>query len=197
MNVGLENSLETHNALLFLITKETHLLGKLLKENFQCDFLLIKVEVPYDRVKSDQIDLGLNPEMKYDLAEMEAIAHTRQAHLMNSSSVSSSSFDKEQLRSLKEEKLALDQEIQTLKEDVTFKMNELETANKSIADKERHNKQLQRDIQHRDAQLRNNKTKIQELLESLGMKETQLKNSEKEIDSLKNDLKKQDLRFEK
>lgn len=158
--------------MLFLITKETHLLGKLLRDNFQCDFLLIKVEVPYERVKSDLIDLELNPEFKMDQAQLEAIAHTRQAHLINQESSGMSVIEKEQLRGLKEEKMALDQEIQTLKEDVNFKMAELETANKSIADKERHNKQLQRDIQHRDAQLRNNKTKIQELLESLGQKET-------------------------
>lgn len=99
-------------------------------------------------------------------------------------------MDMEKIKMLQEEKQLLEQETQGLKDDLNLRLQELETSNKSIADKERHNKQLQRDIQYRDAQLRNNKTKIQELLESLSMKETQNKNLEKDIDNLKNDVKK-------
>jgi len=44
---------------------------------------------------------------------------------------------------------------------------------------------------------RTNKTKIQELYEQLSQKETQLTNCEKEIDNLRNDQKKAELRFDK
>lgn len=56
---------------------------------------------------------------------------------------------------------------------------------------------LKKDVQHHENQQRTNKTKIQELFEQLSKKEIELKNSEKELDNLRNDIKKQELRFDK
>lgn len=39
--------------LLFLITKETELLGEMVKNEFACDFLLIKFEQPFNEMKYD------------------------------------------------------------------------------------------------------------------------------------------------
>lgn len=53
LNCGINNDLRTHNILLFLITKETELLGEMIKNEFGCDFLLIKFEQPFMEMKYD------------------------------------------------------------------------------------------------------------------------------------------------
>ena len=53
MNCGIDNNLQTHNVLLFLITKETELLGEMIKNEFCCDFLLLKFEQPFVDMKYD------------------------------------------------------------------------------------------------------------------------------------------------
>lgn len=47
LNFGIENSLETHNVFLFVISKETEYFGKVLKSEFKCDFILVKHEAPF------------------------------------------------------------------------------------------------------------------------------------------------------
>lgn len=53
LNCGIDNNLETHNVMLFLITKETELLGEMINNQFSCDFLLIKFEQPLVDMKYD------------------------------------------------------------------------------------------------------------------------------------------------
>lgn len=48
-----------------------------------------------------------------------------------------------------------------------------------------------------EGNLRVNKTKLQEIIEQLSEKDQQFKNKEKEVDNLKSDIKKIELRFEK
>jgi chromosome segregation ATPase len=86
--------------------------------------------------------------------------------------------------------------MKDLNEEIKRLNVELETANKSIWDKERAIKQDKREIDHQDNVLRTNKTKLQEVFEQLNVKELNLKNSEKEIDNLRADIKKNELRFE-
>lgn len=86
--------------------------------------------------------------------------------------------------------------MKDLNEEIKRLNVELETANKSIWDKERAIKQDKREIDHQDNVLRTNKTKLQEVFEQLNIKELNLKNSEKEIDNLRADIKKNELRFE-
>lgn len=74
---------------------------------------------------------------------------------------------------------------------------DLDTANKSIYDKERQGKADKRDIQYVETQLRNTKTKLQEVIEQLTRKETEYTNAEKEKDNLNAEIKKHELRFEK
>jgi len=38
---------------MFLITNQTPSLGKLLKNHFKCEFLLVKYEIPYETLKSE------------------------------------------------------------------------------------------------------------------------------------------------
>jgi len=70
---------------------------------------------------------------------------------------------------------------------------ELETASKSIMDKERQIKSDKMDIQHHEGTNRNNKTKIQELLEQLSHKETENMNSAKTMDNLQSEIKRKDI----
>jgi chromosome segregation ATPase len=97
---------------------------------------------------------------------------------------------------LKDDKCDLEQQARDLNEEIKRLNVELETANKSIWDKERAIKQDKREIDHQDNVLRTNKTKLQEVFEQLNVKELNLKNSEKEIDNLRADIKKNELRFE-
>lgn len=97
---------------------------------------------------------------------------------------------------MKDDKFDLEQQIKDLTEEAKRLNDELETANKSIWDKERAIKQDKREIDHQDNVLRTNKTKLQEVFEQLNVKELNLKNSEKEIDNLRADIKKNELRFE-
>lgn len=57
--------------------------------------------------------------------------------------------------------------------------------------------QDKRDITHKEGIIRLNKTKLNETIELLNGKETDLKNSEKRIEQLHSDIKKHELRFEK
>lgn len=75
--------------------------------------------------------------------------------------------------------------------------SEIETANKSIHDKERQLKQEKKENEHLESTIRNLKTSKQEIFCQLNIKETELKNSEKAIDNLKAELKKQENLFEK
>lgn len=97
---------------------------------------------------------------------------------------------------MKDDKFDLEQQMKDLNEEIKRLNVELETANKSIWDKERAIKQDKREIDHQDNVLRTNKTKLQEVFEQLNIKELNLKNSEKEIDNLRADIKKNELRFE-
>lgn len=57
--------------------------------------------------------------------------------------------------------------------------------------------QDKRDITHKDGIIRLTKTKLNETIELLNGKETDLKNSEKKIEQLHSEIKKHELRFEK
>lgn len=52
LNFGIENSLDTHNILLFVASKETLYFNLVLKD-LDCDFVLFKFEAPFDQFKSD------------------------------------------------------------------------------------------------------------------------------------------------
>jgi regulator of replication initiation timing len=80
---------------------------------------------------------------------LEAIAHTRKAEIFFNEK-GSSEMDLEQIRILREEKQALELDNTNLKDELNQRFNELETANKSIADKERALRHINKDIQHRD-----------------------------------------------
>ena len=145
--------------------------------------MLIKFEFPFADVK---------PEFK---SELEAIAISRQATI--GSSLKSDMLTDKEVLSLKEEKVELEQRLKDAKEESKMLTVDLDTANKSIYDKERMVKQTTRDITHLENVLRNNKTKLQEMFEQLNKKEIELKNSEKEIDNLNMDIKKNEIRFDK
>ena len=123
------------------------------------------------------------------------IAITRQAQIGNG--IKSDSLTEKEISSIKEEKIELEQRLKDSKEEIKVLTIDLDTANKSIYDKERTDKQLTRDITHLENVNRNNKTKLQEVFEQLNKKEIELKNSEKTIDSLNMDIKKNENRFEK
>lgn len=123
------------------------------------------------------------------------IAITRQAQIGNG--IKSDSLTEKEISSIKEEKIELEQRLKDSKEEIKVLTIDLDTANKSIYDKERTVKQLTRDITHLENVNRNNKTKLQEVFEQLNKKEIELKNSEKTIDSLNMDIKKNENRFEK
>lgn len=54
LNCCITKDLNTHNIFLFLITKETDTLGPILGNEFKCDFMLIKFEVPFENIKLDE-----------------------------------------------------------------------------------------------------------------------------------------------
>jgi hypothetical protein len=70
--------------LLFLITNETPVLGKLLKvdaqnpatHGFKCEFLLVKFEVPYQTLKSESYAAPLDAKMEG--IDIQAIAQSRE-----------------------------------------------------------------------------------------------------------------------
>lgn len=68
--------------------------------------------------------------------------------------------------------MAVELENQNLKEESKSLNIELETASKSIMDKERSLKQLRNTLVHHDNVSRTNKTKLQEYLEKITEKET-------------------------
>ena len=130
LNSGIHNSLETHNVLMFIVSKQTHRLGKFLTNEFDCDFMLLKFEVPYENVKFD-----LGEDVKMDGVDLEALALSRELNINNATA--RSSMTEQQLNVMKEERDNFEEETKTLKEEHKSLAIELETANKSIADKER------------------------------------------------------------
>ena len=50
----IRNSLDTHIVYLFMVTRETHLFGELLRDHFKCDFLVFKYELPLSAVRDDE-----------------------------------------------------------------------------------------------------------------------------------------------
>ena len=77
MNCGIESNPETHNILLFLITKETEVLGEMIKNEFECDFLLLKFEQPFLEMKYDtQIQQVKTQSVKMQSQFMSASAST-------------------------------------------------------------------------------------------------------------------------
>ena len=54
LNWGLEHDQKTHESYLFLLTNQSEGIGKLLREdNFNCDYLLFKFELPIAQAKLD------------------------------------------------------------------------------------------------------------------------------------------------
>lgn len=72
LNYGITQDLDTHNVYLFMITKETDTLGKFLKTEFLCDYMILKFEAPLKSVKSDFSMAGSNSE--YESVDMEHFA---------------------------------------------------------------------------------------------------------------------------
>lgn len=99
----IDNSIDTHHILLFLISKQTHLLGKVLQREFHdCDFIVVKVEAPFDQ------------EMHHE--GLKDLALSRE---VQSSQKSASTFISEERElHFKEEKNALENEILLQKEEV-------------------------------------------------------------------------------
>jgi len=63
LNCCIENSLETHNVYMFLITKQTQTFAKFLYKDFKCDFLLIKFELPFNDIKPSIKQLNYDENM--------------------------------------------------------------------------------------------------------------------------------------
>lgn len=53
LNFGITKDLDTHNIFLFLITKETEVIGKVLLREFDCDYMVLKFEAPIKGMKKD------------------------------------------------------------------------------------------------------------------------------------------------
>lgn len=193
LNYGITQDLDTHNVYLFMITKETDTLGKFLKTEFLCDYMILKFEAPLKSVKSDFSMVGSNSE--YDSVDMEHFAQSRELKGINSKE--KNTLSNKQMVMLKDEKADLESQLKEKDEEIKRLTLELETANKSIYDKERQQMQDKRDITHKDGIIRLTKTKLNETIELLNGKETDLKNSEKRIEQLHSDIKKHELRFEK
>jgi hypothetical protein len=108
-----------------VISRETEILGQFLREEYLCDFLLLKFEFPFEKVK-------LSPDVK---SELDMIAITRQAQIGNG--IKSDSLTEKEISSIKEEKIELEQRLKDSKEEIKVLTIDLDTANKSIYDKER------------------------------------------------------------
>lgn len=72
-NVGLEYEVDTHNVFLFIISKETPYFQKVLKEKFNCDFVLLKFESPFKHFKLD----GVLKKSEYCEMDIDAIKMDR------------------------------------------------------------------------------------------------------------------------
>lgn len=150
----------------------------------ECDFMLVK----FERLK-------IKDEIKED-SDLERIKESRELDGM-SKKVKGDPVLTQQISALNDERTDLEERLKLHIEEIKRLTIELDTANKSIYDKERGQKQDKRDIMHLENSLRHNKTKQQELCEVLNIKERDLKNSVKYNDDLKADIKKLELRFEK
>jgi hypothetical protein len=74
LNCGITCDLDTHDVFLFLLTKETDIFGRLLKNEFRADFMMLKFETPFKSFKSDQ-------DMDDVMAHMAALAKSRELKL--------------------------------------------------------------------------------------------------------------------
>lgn len=189
LNWGLEHDSKTHESYLFLITNQSEGIGKLLREDsIDCDYLLIKFEVPLALAKMDpDVDIKssstaktLGPDDKDDI-------FARMGNRAMGSELAA-----RQLEVLKDEKADLEQSLKEANGERDQVLAELDTANKSIYDKERNIKQFKRDIEYLETQLKLIKTQKQELIVSLTQKETELMNCEKRVENLTAELKKQE-----
>jgi len=133
----LRNDPSSHQALLFMISKETFMFGPVLKEHFQCDFILIKLEVPYEQLQTNSFGFISKSEHEMTEAKLEAIAYTRKANIQGLEQLENSPMITKQIEVLKDEKTGLEHDNTNLKEEVKQFSFEIETANKSIMDKER------------------------------------------------------------
>ena len=163
---------------MFMVTKQTEGLGRFLrKDEFKCDFLLLKFESPI--VDSSEVKYEIKACPKFESMEMEEFASSRELKSINSKD--KNLVATKQLIILKEEKAGLEHQIEEKDEEVKRLTIELDTSNKSIYDKERQLKQEQKERTHQENLLRINRTKYNELIEKMNQKETDLKNAEKTI----------------
>lgn len=158
------------------------------EDSIDCDYLLIKFEVPLALAKMDpDVDIKssstaktLGPDDKDDI-------FARMGNRAMGSELAA-----RQLEVLKDEKADLEQSLKEANGERDQVLAELDTANKSIYDKERNIKQFKRDIEYLETQLKLIKTQKQELIVSLTQKETELMNCEKRVENLTAELKKQE-----
>lgn len=136
LNHGITKDLDTHNVFLFLITKETEVFGKLLEQEFLCDFMILKFEAPMKGMKSDICKMAsTSNDFDINSVEFENFASSREMKGINSKEKSTLAL--KQIVILKDEKSDLEQQLKDKDEEVKRLTVELDTANKSIYDKER------------------------------------------------------------
>lgn len=122
---------------MFMITKETDIFGKILKNSFGADFMVLKFETPFKNFKTDQ-------EMDEAEAHLASLAKSRELKLSAEDQINP--YSEKQISTLKSDNQDLEAQIREKDEEVRRLMVELETANKSIYDKERMLKQQTREI---------------------------------------------------
>lgn len=102
--------------------------------------------------------LKLKDELKEEDSDMERLKESRELDGM-SKKVKGDPISTSQIRALNDEKTDLEERLMLHVEEIKRLTIELDTANKSIYDKERGQKQDKRDIMHLENSLRHNKTK--------------------------------------
>jgi hypothetical protein len=110
LNCGIENSLDTHDIFLFLVSNQTHLLGKIMQREFHCDFILLKFEAPMGEVKTETLGLMGNLDVNMTDDDVKAIVEERRVYFSTGNEKRSSSVTDQQLQILKEEKIQVDLE---------------------------------------------------------------------------------------
>lgn len=167
------------------MSKQTDIFGKFIQH--ECDFIVLKFEEPMKQIKFDSYNMPESMD-EYALSRVvKGFGQKSEYPIIN----------EHQMTQLKTEKDELEQRLKDANDEIKRLTQDLDTANKSIYDKERQQKQDKREITHLENVLRNNKTKQQEILEQLTRKELEFKNLEKDCDNLRGDIKKNDVRFEK
>lgn len=182
LNFGITKDLDTHNIFLFLITKETEVIGKVLLKEFDCDYMILKFEDPIKGMKKDYYVTDQSNDFNVKEMDMEHFAQSREMKGINSKE--KNTLANQHIIILKDEKQGLEQQLKDKEDELKRMTVELDTANKSIYDKERQQKQDKRDITHSENLLRANKSKLNEIVEQLNGKETDLKNAEKDKEQL-------------